>query len=178
MRQQLGRVLYGVLLTMTITLPAAAADFVAKMQKVTPDGTGESIGTIGVSSVEGSVTFAVDLHGLPPGPHGFHVHENGNCQPTVVNNVRVPAGAAGGHFDPNHVGAHAGPHGVGHLGDLPVLEVAADGTAKQTLTAPHIGNAGMLHGHALMIHSGGDNYSDSPALLGGGGARIACGVIQ
>jgi hypothetical protein len=42
MRQQLGCVLYGALLTMAITLPAAAADFVAKMQKVTPDGTGES----------------------------------------------------------------------------------------------------------------------------------------
>jgi len=28
-----------------------------------------------------------------------------------------------------------------------------------------------------MIHAGGDNYSDSPAPLGGGGARIACGVL-
>jgi Cu-Zn family superoxide dismutase len=29
-----------------------------------------------------------------------------------------------------------------------------------------------------MIHEGGDNYSDEPAPLGGGGARIACGVID
>ena len=28
-----------------------------------------------------------------------------------------------------------------------------------------------------MIHVGGDNYSDMPLPLGGGGARIACGVI-
>ena len=28
-----------------------------------------------------------------------------------------------------------------------------------------------------MIHSGGDNYSDEPKL-GGGGARVACGVIE
>jgi Cu-Zn family superoxide dismutase len=28
-----------------------------------------------------------------------------------------------------------------------------------------------------MIHEGGDNYSDQPKPLGGGGARIACGVI-
>jgi Cu-Zn family superoxide dismutase len=29
-----------------------------------------------------------------------------------------------------------------------------------------------------MIHAGGDNYADKPAPLGGGGERIACGVIQ
>ncbi len=28
-----------------------------------------------------------------------------------------------------------------------------------------------------MIHAGGDNYSDTPEKLGGGGARVACGVI-
>jgi superoxide dismutase, Cu-Zn family len=31
---------------------------------------------------------------------------------------------------------------------------------------------------SIMIHSGGDNYSDQPAPLGGGGARIACGVVM
>jgi Cu-Zn family superoxide dismutase len=35
-----------------------------------------------------------------------------------------------------------------------------------------------IRGKALMIHAGGDNYSDRPAPLGGGGARIACGVIE
>jgi Cu-Zn family superoxide dismutase len=28
-----------------------------------------------------------------------------------------------------------------------------------------------------VIHGGGDNYSDSPQPLGGGGARVACGVV-
>jgi superoxide dismutase, Cu-Zn family len=178
MRQQIGRMLCGTMLAMAIALPAAAADLVAKIYKATPDGAGEALGTITVSSVDDGAAFRLDLHGLPPGAHGFHVHEDGNCGPTLLNGGRVPAGAAGGHFDPDHVGAHAGPHGVGHLGDLPVLLVAADGTAKQTLTAPHIANAGTLRGHALVIHSGGDNYSDSPLPLGGGGGRIACGVIQ
>jgi Cu-Zn family superoxide dismutase len=27
------------------------------------------------------------------------------------------------------------------------------------------------------VHAGGDNHSDHPAVLGGGGARVACGVI-
>jgi Cu-Zn family superoxide dismutase len=29
-----------------------------------------------------------------------------------------------------------------------------------------------------MVHVGGDNYSDKPKPLGGGGARFACGVIE
>jgi Cu-Zn family superoxide dismutase len=29
-----------------------------------------------------------------------------------------------------------------------------------------------------MIHDGGDNYSDEPAKLGGGGNRMVCGVIK
>jgi Cu-Zn family superoxide dismutase len=35
-----------------------------------------------------------------------------------------------------------------------------------------------IKGRSLMIHAGGDNYSDLPVKLGGGGARIACGVIR
>ena len=35
-----------------------------------------------------------------------------------------------------------------------------------------------VKGRALMIHAGGDNYSDQPKPLGGGGARVACGVIK
>ncbi len=29
-----------------------------------------------------------------------------------------------------------------------------------------------------MVHKGGDNHSDHPQPLGGGGARVACGVIE
>jgi Cu-Zn family superoxide dismutase len=28
-----------------------------------------------------------------------------------------------------------------------------------------------------MIHAGGDNHADHPEKLGGGGARIGCGVV-
>jgi Cu-Zn family superoxide dismutase len=63
------------------------------------------------------------------------------------------------------------------MGDLPVLEVAADGTAQLTLTAPRL-TVPDARGRALMIHAGGDNYSDQPEPLGGGGPRIACGVID
>ncbi len=31
---------------------------------------------------------------------------------------------------------------------------------------------------SVVIHAGGDNYQDTPKALGGGGKRIACGVIK
>src|SRR4051794_4149693 len=84
--------------------------------------------------------------------------------------------AAGGHLDPKSSGRHEGPAGNGHLGDLPALTVNNDGTADTPVVAQRI-KLSDLPGHALMIHAGGDNYSDSPEKLGGGGERIACGVI-
>jgi superoxide dismutase, Cu-Zn family len=161
-----------------IASPAAAADRTATIVRTTQDGAAESLGTVTIASSPAGATFRLALHGLPPGPHGFHVHENGACGPALANNVRVPGGAAGGHLDPAHTGKHEGPIGTGHLGDLPVLDVQPDGTANQTLTAPRLKDVDALKGRALMIHVGGDNYADTPAQLGGGGARFACGVIE
>ena len=131
-----------------------------------------------ISGTPRGAVFRVNLKGLPPGPHGFHVHEGTSCQPNMANNQPVPAGAAGGHLDPAHTGKHLGPEGEGHLGDLPVLNVNAAGTANVSLTAPRIKSLDTIKGHALIIHVGGDNYSDQPEPLGGGGARIACGILE
>lgn len=163
--------------TLSLAGVAAAADLTARMERATPTGPGEAIGTITVSAGAGGAVFKLDLKGLPPGPHGFHVHANNACGPTTVNDAAVPAGAAGGHWDADKTGKHEGPTGHGHGGDLPVLDVGIDGTAKQSLTAPRITEVAALKGHAIVIHAGGDNYSDQPAPLGGGGARLACGII-
>lgn len=156
---------------------AVAAELHAGMRQATANGPGESVGTVTVAGSPNGAEFKVDLHGLPPGPHGFHVHENGSCAPSNANGQATPAGAAGGHMDPGHTGHHEGPTKEGHLGDLPVLTVGQNGAAQETLAAPRIKDIQALKGHALMIHAGGDNYSDDPPL-GGGGARIACGVIE
>ena len=71
---------------------------------------------------------------------------------------------------------HGLPWGNGHLGDLPALYVDMHGTANNPVLAPRLKLADIA-GKSLMIHAGGDNHSDSPAALGGGGMRIACGVI-
>jgi Cu-Zn family superoxide dismutase len=160
------------------TGPGLAAELHAEIKQATPTGTGDVLGTVTISDGAGGAAVKTALKGLPPGPHGFHVHQNGTCQPGTVNNQPVPAGAAGGHYDPQNTGKHEGPEGSGHLGDLPVLQVGQDGTANQNLTAPHIKDLTGLKGKAVVIHAGGDNYSDQPQPLGGGGARIACGILE
>lgn len=144
----------------------AFADTTVEMKLTSND---ESIGTIKIQDTSKGLKFIPNLHGLPPGPHGFHVHQMPSCE--------NHGDAAGGHLDPSHTGKHLGPYRNGHLGDLPVLEVNQDGITKESVIAPRLKLKDVL-GHSLMIHQGGDNYSDSPKKLGGGGARIACGIIS
>lgn len=124
----------------------------------------------------GTLVFADSSYGLvitphltqlPPGPHGFHLHEQPNCDAHGM--------AAGGHFDPEKTNQHQGPYKTGHLGDLPVLFIDSDGNANTPLLAPKL-TTKQLKGLSVMIHQGGDNYNDTPKL-GGGGPRIACGVV-
>ena len=176
----IGRLGWGLLgAALLVAGPAArAADIKLTMLQATPTGTGGSIGDITISQSANGAMFTLNLKDLLPGAHGFHVHENGSCGPATVNDAVIPAGAAGGHWDSGHTGKHAGPVGAGHIGDLPVLIAETDGTASQSLVAPRIKDIAVLKGHALMIHLKGDNYSDEPAPLGGGGPRFACGVIN
>ncbi|USE39833.1 superoxide dismutase [Cu-Zn] SodC [Endozoicomonas sp. SCSIO W0465] len=151
------------------------------MFQVTPAGTGPTIGKVfiqpaGDDEVTKGVRLQPALHDLSPGKHGFHVHENPSCEPGEKGGQSVAALAAGGHYDPNSTGHHEGPEGDGHLGDLPVLEVDENGKAVSPVEAPRL-SLSELKGRSLVIHDGADNYSDNPPL-GGGGARIACGIIQ
>jgi Cu-Zn family superoxide dismutase len=177
MKHPIGTALCLAMVAAAFTAPSMAADLTVIMHKATQEGTTEALGTILIASSDAGATFTLHLHGFSPGPHGFHVHENANCGPTFLNAVRIPAGAAGGHLDPDETGRHEGPAGQGHLGDLPIIDVAADGTTNQTLIAPRIKDINVLKGHALVIHIGGDNYKDTPSLGGGGGGRFACGLI-
>jgi Cu-Zn family superoxide dismutase len=170
--------LMAIVASMVLCATARAADPTATMNKVSPDGVGDAIGTVRVVGSADGVVLNLNLNGLPPGLHGLHLHESGNCGPATVNGASVAAGAAGGHWDPDHTAKHAGPMGEGHAGDLPVLEVLTDGSVTKSLIVPRIKDIELTRGHALVIHAGGDNYSDAPAPLGGGGARIACGVLE
>ena len=161
------------------TANAPAADKLhAPMTLVTAGGPGKMIGTVTITESPNGLVFTPALNSLPAGPHGYHVHETGNCAVNEKDGQKVAAGAAGGHYDPTGTKQHLGPMGSGHLGDLPPLVVGGDGRATVPVTAPRMKSLADVKGKALMIHAGGDNYADKPQPLGGGGARIACGVIE
>lgn len=154
-----------------------AGDVVINVQLVNEQGVGKEIGTITASDSAYGLILTPQLSDLSPGLHGFHVHEKPDCAHAMKDGKAVAALAAGGHYDPAATGKHEGPYGKGHLGDLPALYVAADGKATLPVLAPRLKVAD-IKGRSLMIHAGGDNYSDAPAPLGGGGARVACGVVK
>jgi len=127
-----------------------------------------ALGTVVFTDTPYGLLISPALSSLPQGAHGFHLHQSADCGDTGMK--------AGGHYDPQATNSHQGPYGKGHLGDLPMLFVLADGKANTPILAPRLKTSN-LKGLALMIHAGGDNYSDTPPL-GGGGARIACGAIN
>tara|TARA_R110000772_G_scaffold267976_1_gene393709 strand:- start:86906 stop:87430 length:525 start_codon:yes stop_codon:yes gene_type:complete len=155
---------------------AQAATVTVTMHQTSANGVGPIIGTIEFQDTARGLRILPNLSGLSEGQHGFHVHEHPSCEHKEKDGKQVPGLAAGGHYDPANTGKHLGPDGNGHLGDLPVLYVAADGTATRDSYAARLKTSD-LAGRSIMIHAGGDTYSDTPAPLGGGGARAACGVV-
>lgn len=145
------------------------------MNFVDEKGVGAKAGQVVVTETKHGLVFAPELAGMPAGLHGFHVHESPSCQPKEKDGKKVAALAAGGHHDPQKTGKHGFPWGDGHLGDLPPLYVDSDGKATHPVLAPRL-KLTDLAGRSLMVHAGGDNHADHPAPLGGGGARIVCGV--
>lgn len=160
-----------------ISTVVVAAEVSVPMNLVDAQGKATSVGTVRVAETAYGLVFTPDLKQLPPGLHGFHVHENPSCAPAVKDGAPVAALGAGGHFDPKATKRHAEPWGDGHLGDLPALYVAADGTATYPVLAPRMKSLAEIFNRSLMVHVGSDNHADHPAPLGGGGARMACGVI-
>jgi Cu-Zn family superoxide dismutase len=157
---------------------AALADqLTVKLNLIDENGQGKFIGSVQLEDGKRGLVIRPHLAGLPPGVHGFHVHEKPDCRPGEKDGKRQAGLAAGGHYDSKNTGKHEGPQGQGHLGDLPALKVNEKGEAKGKLLAPRLKVAD-LKGRSLMIHEGGDNYSDQPKPLGGGSGRIACGVIS
>lgn len=136
----------------------------------TESGVGKAVGTIQVKETKYGLLFSPQLAELPPGIHGFHIHMHPSCDHKGM--------ASGDHWDPKKTGKHLGPYNhKGHLGDLPAITVISNGTSSLPVLAPRLKHIKEIRHHALIIHEGGDNYSDQPAKLGGGGMRMFCGMI-
>ena len=171
--------LISALCALSTGLAYAAPSLDVPINLVDAQGVSQAIGTVNISPSPYGLIFTPHLNGLAAGVHGFHLHQNASCAPGMNDGKTVAALAAGGHWDPSKTGRHEGPYSPdGHLGDLPAIYVTADGQASAPVLAPRLHDLDALKGHTLMIHAGGDNHSDHPAPLGGGGARVACGVIS
>ncbi|OYW86138.1 MAG: hypothetical protein B7Z20_07875 [Sphingobium sp. 32-64-5] len=151
---------------------AAAAP--ASALTVLKDASGKEVGTAQFVQQDGGVSVDVAAAGLTPGLHGTHVHMTGKCDGPDFK-------TAGGHWNPTeHQHGLENPQGS-HKGDLPNMDVAADGTGAVRFVIPGAvltGGANALldsDGAALVVHAGPDDMKTDPA--GNSGDRVACGVI-
>jgi len=136
---------------------------------------GQNIGTAKILPAKKGVKIEVSVSQLPPGQHGIHIHAVGKCEGPAFT-------TAGGHLNPD-TKKHGKDNPEGpHAGDLLMIDVKADGTAKATLLDTMVtlgdGANSMFHdgGTAIVIHEKEDDYKTDPT--GNSGGRIACGVIQ
>jgi len=128
--------------------------------------------TIEVIEKGGKVSLTISVKNAPPGAHGLHIHETGDCS-------AADAASAGAHWNPDmHEHGELGPDS--HLGDLGNLTVGADGTGKLTVSNTEWtfddGAATDLVGKAVVVHAMVDDFATQPT--GNSGGRIGCGVIE
>lgn len=137
---------------------------------------GKTIGSALLTPDKEGVRIRLEVKGLTPGPHGYHLHETGRCETPGFT-------TAGAHFNPG--GKKHGlqnPEGP-HAGDLPNLNVAADGNAKAdwiatgvTLTKGEPNSLLKDGGTSIIIHEAADDGVTDPS--GNSGGRVACGAIS
>ncbi|UEM19857.1 superoxide dismutase family protein [Skermanella mucosa] len=177
-------------LATALAATALSSPAVAQQQTGSPNPTTPALGTATLKSAQdkaiGTVAFVetpngvliqarIDAgSGLAPGMHGFHIHQNGTCEPPNFQ-------SAGGHFNPtNHEHGILSPRGI-HAGDLPNIWVGSDGAAQADIVTDAVtfreGSNSLVKpgGTAILIHATPDDYTTNPA--GSSGDRVACGVI-
>lgn len=117
----------------------------------------------------------LDLYDLPPGKHGFHIHEYAD--------MREGCKSLGSHYNP-----HDNTHGninisKNHLGDLGNITVDETGRCNQEIIVNNLPLSGhhSVIGRSMIIHEkeddlglGGDSESKK---TGNSGERISCGII-
>ena len=157
-----------------LALPGLAAADTARaiIASTVEDGSITVAGEVALSDTPQGLLVEARLIGVPPGSHGFHIHQFGSCDDLGM--------AAGGHFNQNNA-----PHGdvirqgvsSVHPGDLGNITAGGDGVADYrafieglTLTQGPFSVAG----RAIILHSNQDDFGQ-PA--GNAGGRIACGTI-
>jgi Cu-Zn family superoxide dismutase len=122
-------------------------------------------------NADGSVEVHLEMTNVPPGQHGFHIHDKGDCGDN--------GNAAGGHFNPTSM-PHGAPDAVSHhSGDFGNVTADANGKVDARFTTHSItvspGERSVV-GHAVIVHGNPDDLTTQPS--GNAGPRIACGVAE
>lgn len=149
---------------------ALAAETTVKLRSTAADS--PLSGEVRLIETDNGLKVSARFEGVPPGKHGFHIHEKGDCSDAGQ--------AAGGHFNPD-----GSPHGElaqhgfagAHAGDLGNVEIAADGKGTRELEAPELNlreGKYNVSGRAIILHDKEDDFGQP---TGNSGGRIACGVI-
>lgn len=154
-----------------VATPTEASGATAEIR----DPSGGVVGTATASESGGALLVRIEAQGLPAGPHGVHIHTAGLCEGPAFE-------SAGPHWNPT-TRQHGRDNPAGaHLGDLPNLEIGADGTGTVEFSvaggALSSGTNALLDtdGSAMVIHADADDYRTDPS--GNSGGRIACGVFR
>ncbi len=130
------------------------------------DAGGDARGTVEFHSTEDHTEVTVQITSSPDGMaldafHGFHIHANDD-----------PANGQGCIADPDqpsktwfvavdgHWKVDGETHGH-HHGDMPSLLIQDDGTATSSFVTDRI-DLGDLHGKAVILHAGADNFANVP----------------
>lgn len=148
----------------------ASAAMAASAEMKGPDG--KLMGMVTLQQTPHGVLVKAELNGLPPGGHGFHIHENGACTPDFA--------AAGDHFNPQGKGHGLTQENGPHAGDMPNIFAGDDGkvTAEVINSRVTLGEDETSvfddNGSAIIVHEKPDTHGADA----GAGGRLACGVIQ
>jgi Cu-Zn family superoxide dismutase len=159
------------LLAGTVSAQVWAADLANAQLK---DSSGKAVGDADLRQTKAGVLIKLQLKGVKPGEHAFHIHAVGKCE--------APFESAGGHFNPGNT-HHGMMAGEGHAGDMPNLFVPQSGDLSIEVLNRDVtlekGKPNSLFdndGSSLVLHAKADDYKSDPA--GNAGERIACGVVQ
>ena len=139
---------------------------------LSPTSGSTATGTVKLMQLgDGSVRVTVDLTGVPPGIHGFHIHDKGDCGDN--------GNAAGGHYNPAstaHGAPTADPHHAGDFGNVTADSNGVVDTKFTTRSVTVEAGARSAVGHAVILHANPDDLTTQPT--GNAGGRIACGVVE
>jgi len=120
----------------------------------------------------GGVRVEVHVENAPPGTHGLHLHEKGDCS-------APDASSAGGHFNPGGM-PHAAPAETKrHAGDFGNITVEKNGTGHLELVSDLLTvrpGPNSVVGKAIIFHEKADDMTTQPT--GNAGGRLGCGVAQ